>query len=366
MSMSIQERQALFHGHLPPSKEPIHFPFRTIQGLWDCISYPFRKLCSNIVAPLAFPSYPLTNTPEIKNRIEIERVLLKATRQGEEIDLITPDDVKINGMHFRGQIKKALIFIHGNGGYYETAAPIPLDLRSSIGDIHVLTINPRGTGKSEGVPHPHTLPYDTLTAFQYLVEKEGMDPNDIVIMGHSMGGAHGAEAARLVQESYPDKKINFISDRSFGDLVAECHMIIDKVFENSCLRACTSFIKYVIDQLVRCCEWQMLPHQALETLKGRVCILYHKDDPTIPYPASLYKKTKSSSRCRDYTCIKLKDDHWLRTQYSDGLNPHNRPYTSNEKFLICNEIRKMLQLPFAHLHHKQVKSLSPHLVEQVS
>ncbi len=146
---------------------------------------------------------------------------------GKEITLETLDGALINGVHFEGTLKKGIIFLHGNGSFYETSAQKPLGWIQSLKQIssegedlfpHLVVFNPSGTGESSGLTHPVNIARDMLAAFEYLVYQQGIDPNDIVIGGHSMGAFFAAFGADLIQQKFDDYEINFLSDRSFIDI----------------------------------------------------------------------------------------------------------------------------------------------------
>jgi len=263
-----------------------------------------------------------------------------------EVTLQTQNHQNINGLHFPGSQKKAIIYLHGNGCFYETSLSKPLSLRDSLiqptdGEKnpypHLLVFNPRGTGKSEGITHPDTVAQDIFAAFEYLVNNCGIDPNDIVIIGHSMGAFFSAFGAALVQRNHPDCHINFISDRSFCDI----HSRVDAAISR---RDHTTPIKFLasmsMHRLINWTNWNRDTLAALESLKGRVCIVYHEKDEVVPYDTSVHKALTGTSRSRPYHCLPLNDR-------ANSGSAHNREFSEAEHRMLVAEIKRMLRLPLS-------------------
>lgn len=87
-----------------------------------------------------------------------------------------------------------LLYLRGNDG----------NLGQEVNRLHalsrhglpILAIDYRGYGRSSGPPPSEAQVYDDATAaWDYLVGVGGVDPNRIVIYGHSLGGAVAAELA---------------------------------------------------------------------------------------------------------------------------------------------------------------------------
>lgn len=89
---------------------------------------------------------------------------------------------------FAGNAARPLvIFFHGNGGnrggrvgWYDVLADV---------DCDVLAIDYQGYGDSEGKPSQTALENDARAAWAFAVDHLGRDPESIVVMGVSLGGA---------------------------------------------------------------------------------------------------------------------------------------------------------------------------------
>jgi len=102
---------------------------------------------------------------------------------------------------------RTLLYLHGNAGNVSANAHHVLRLRGA--GLNIFIIDYRGYGHSTGGPPREKLVYqDAERAWKYLVEERKIPPADIVIYGHSLGGAvaidlasHHPEAGALITES---------------------------------------------------------------------------------------------------------------------------------------------------------------------
>jgi fermentation-respiration switch protein FrsA (DUF1100 family) len=107
----------------------------------------------------------------------------------------------------------ALLYFHGNasnnGDLIEVAA-----IFHSL-DISVLLIDYRGYGRSSPIfPNETSVYQDAEAAWQYLVNKLGIEPENIFVYGHSLGGAividlatrHSDMAGAIVEGTFTSMK----------------------------------------------------------------------------------------------------------------------------------------------------------------
>lgn len=107
-----------------------------------------------------------------------------------------------------GQVNHmSLIYFHGNAG--SIGANSEHSCRLSKYGFNVLIVDYRGFGNSvEGPPTEKKAYADNEIAYQYLLKRMAVTPQQTVIYGHSLGGAmavelasHHTDAARLIVES---------------------------------------------------------------------------------------------------------------------------------------------------------------------
>ena len=117
----------------------------------------------------------------------------------EDVFLNTEDGVRLHGWYLphRGS-QLTLLFFHGNAGNISHRG-------ASVKIFHQLGLNLfifdyRGYGKSQGKPDEAGFYQDARAAWRYLTDERGLDQNDIVLFGRSLGGA---VAAKLAAEVHP-------------------------------------------------------------------------------------------------------------------------------------------------------------------
>jgi hypothetical protein len=118
-----------------------------------------------------------------------------------------------------------------------------------------------------------------------------------------MGSYLGSFGASYIQEIYQEEPIHFVSDRSFTDIKTRL----------SSASSIKSWAKKIFAQaLLTSSSWSHDSIAALETLKGRVVVLYDRKDQVVPFETSvacaLTKKSVSTFECIDLT--KIQDDFY--------------------------------------------------------
>lgn len=100
-----------------------------------------------------------------------------------------------------------LLYLHGNAGNVAPNAEQVMRLHAT--GLNIFIFDYRGYGNSTGGPPREALLYeDAQRAWRYLVDERKIAPADIVVYGHSLGGAIGIdlasrhpEAGALITES---------------------------------------------------------------------------------------------------------------------------------------------------------------------
>lgn len=106
--------------------------------------------------------------------------------------------------HIPGALRRArtILFLHGNSGTraHHLRTQIYSSLTARLG-VNVFAIDYRGFGESTGRPSVKGVGEDARAGFDYLVQ-HGADPEDILIVGHSLGTAiAGLLAANLGRDN---------------------------------------------------------------------------------------------------------------------------------------------------------------------
>lgn len=114
-------------------------------------------------------------------------------RPGEEVFLQTHDGVRIHAYWLPSPgASRAILFLHGNAGNASDRLPNAA-LLAGLG-AHVLLLEYRGYGRSEGTATEHGVYQDAQAALLHLVEARGIPENRIVVFGRSLGGAVAVDA----------------------------------------------------------------------------------------------------------------------------------------------------------------------------
>lgn len=102
---------------------------------------------------------------------------------------------RLDGWLFRRPgVKEIVLLNHGNAGnLHHRDWKVEAILGSGAS---VFSYDYRGYGKSDGTPDLHGVIRDGIGAYDYLVEKQGYKPQDIILYGESIGTGISSEIAR--------------------------------------------------------------------------------------------------------------------------------------------------------------------------
>ena len=117
--------------------------------------------------------------------------------QYQDIFLITEDNVRLHGWFVpHPESRKTLLVFHGNAGNVGHRVPWIRMLHEAEG--HVLMIDYRGYGKSQGQPFEEGLYRDARAAYGWWMrERSGLGEN-LVLFGESIGGSVAVDLASRV------------------------------------------------------------------------------------------------------------------------------------------------------------------------
>jgi len=139
-----------------------------------------------------FPQYEreLTATPRVAG-LDYEDVTLRAA-----------DDVALHGWWAPARdARGAVLIFHGNAGNISHRIDY-LTMFNRLG-YAVLIIDYRGYGKSSGTPSEEGTYRDAEAAWQHLMETRKLKPQDVVILGESLGGG----VATWLAAKYPPRAL---------------------------------------------------------------------------------------------------------------------------------------------------------------
>jgi hypothetical protein len=130
----------------------------------------------------------------------------------EEVWLTTLHSVRLNAWYLPNPpSEKALLWLHGNAENIGHGLE-HLEFYSRLA-VSVLAVDYRGYGKSEGTPGEAGVYRDADAAYDYLIQVRHIQPKNIVVFGHSLGGAVAIDLASrrecgalIVQSSFTSVK----------------------------------------------------------------------------------------------------------------------------------------------------------------
>jgi uncharacterized protein len=120
----------------------------------------------------------------------VERVLPGA----QEVALTTEDGLELLAWHLEASSDRATVLVApGNAGNRAARAPLARALHTH--GLGVLLLDYRGYGGNPGTPTEEGLARDARAARRYLVQRAGVDEQELIYLGESIGAAVVAELA---------------------------------------------------------------------------------------------------------------------------------------------------------------------------
>lgn len=112
----------------------------------------------------------------------------------KEVFFKAEDGVELNGWLIPAKgTKGTILFLHGNAGNISHRFE-KLQIFHDL-NLNVFIFDYRGYGKSKGSPSEKGLYLDAKAAYDYLVSKEGIRKEEIILFGESLGGAVAIDLA---------------------------------------------------------------------------------------------------------------------------------------------------------------------------
>lgn len=116
-----------------------------------------------------------------------------------DVEILSGDNQKIGGWLLqvgRNRSDRLMLFFHGNGSHRARRLSW-YELFQSI-NVDVLAIDYRGYADSQGQPSEKALTEDAAATWKYATQTLGYRPEEIVIVGESLGGGVGVKLASTV------------------------------------------------------------------------------------------------------------------------------------------------------------------------
>lgn len=201
-------------------------------------------------------------------------------------EISTPDGCKLNALlylHAEADSKTpTVIYFQANGCIASEDSQRWL-LQKSIDanqPFNFVAFDYRSSGDSKGdFKSPKDLQLDGASIVQW-VRSELKTPDDrIYFYGRSLGGAIAAQTKALYVSQLTGP---IVSERSFSSLSNVAHEHVKQI--DSIWKRCLS--RFLL-MFAKCANCEIDAVEAFKKLKGKKLVVYHPDDPVIPYGASL-------------------------------------------------------------------------------
>lgn len=181
----------------------------------------------------------------------------------DDIYFKADDQARLNGWFVRNPASdKVILLLHGNGGNISHRLDLIKILRSLPANVFIIDYH--GYGYSEGEPSEKKLYLAAKGAYDYLLKQKGYRPDQIIVMGSSLGAAVAVRLAADVEVG------GLIMQKSFSrlkDMAVRMNPLYRKPF-----------------------IWLTSRFDNLEQIKKVVepkLIIHSKQDEIIPYQMSL-------------------------------------------------------------------------------
>ncbi len=114
----------------------------------------------------------------------------------QEISFESADGTRLVGWYGQSSrpARETILYFHGNAENIATQKNELVNFCQSLG-MNLFMVDYRGFGKSDGAPTENGLLMDGLAAMQKLNEISKTNPEDVVVLGRSLGGAIAAHVA---------------------------------------------------------------------------------------------------------------------------------------------------------------------------
>lgn len=179
----------------------------------------------------------------------------------EDVFFTSLNGTKLHGWFFRNpQAKLTVLFHHGNGGNLSGRMGL-VSMLLELG-LSVFIYDFQGYGLSDGSPSIEKILQDGEASYNYLIEKEGLKPEQIVIYGESLGTA----VASHVASKFPALGLVLQSGFASLRLIGSQRLPLLKIYPQS------MFPKLCLDTL-----------SIVQSLQMPLLIIHGINDGTVPY-----------------------------------------------------------------------------------
>lgn len=183
--------------------------------------------------------------------------------------------------------KKYILYSNGNAAFFEDSV-YDLAENALVFNAATVSYNPRGVGQSSSYTKSYRqLVMDLIVQIQRVLDL-GIQPYNLTVHGHSLGGATAAFAVSYFHKK--GIKIKLFADRTFADLRKLSEYMIPK-FSNIKTGTASVLTKVGLNLVT---AWRMIPYKAYKRIDPayRTYLNYAGDD-IIPTNYSLHHRVQN-------------------------------------------------------------------------
>ncbi|MEM8929591.1 MAG: alpha/beta hydrolase [Acidobacteriota bacterium] len=166
----------------------------------------------------------------------------------EDVWFESEDGTRLHGWWIpHPEARMTVLYCHGNSGNIAERTAVFTALRRL--KVHLFAFDYRGYGRSEGTPSKDGVCADARAALDWVVDNRGVAHHQLVVFGHSLGGAIAIDttaqrpevAGLVVQASftqvvdmarhrYPDLPVHWIAKNGFRSIEKVAELRMPKLF----------------------------------------------------------------------------------------------------------------------------------------
>ena len=175
---------------------------------WRWLSIPVLLYLSVLILLAAFERFLVYPAPPSD-----DGTWHAAQFDADDVTFQSADGTKLHGWFWdHPQPRAHVLFCHGNGEHVGYLGPGMQWLSQRL-QVSIFAIDYRGYGKSDGKPFEAGLLQDGEAAQTWLAERAGIEPQDVVLYGRSLGGGIAVHLASTVGTRA------LITERTFHSMV---------------------------------------------------------------------------------------------------------------------------------------------------
>ncbi|KAK4047409.1 hypothetical protein OIV83_005456 [Microbotryomycetes sp. JL201] len=177
-----------------------------------------------------------------------------------------------------------VLYHHGNAATRAHSNRVRVGRLMSSSDQNFVIFDYRGFADSTGTPSEHGLVLDARTVWDHLVNEHGVKPEDITVMGQSLGtGCSSALVSQLAKENIQPHALVLVAPFSSIGALLETY----RLFNVLPILAPFKVFPWLLNAALTMLHTRFDTKGVIRTIKCPILILHAQDDPVIPHSHSM-------------------------------------------------------------------------------